>query len=462
MQSLKEIIQHVRENSPNPEKCLVAFSGGKDAWGVAFTLRDHFEIIPYYYYMVPGLEVVEEYLAYCEAKLGTHIVRLPSPVLHMMFEGMVFQAPERYPVLYAANLPQFDWDDVSRLAELSAGLPENSWTAIGVRAADSIQRASAIKKHGAWNDSRRVFYPIWDWRKDDIVKALKDNGVRLSPEYQAFGRTFDGLYLLYAWNLKKHFPRDYARCLEFFPMMDLEVFRLERALEKYGSMDALPKADALAAMDAPKPEAPKRFSFTRPSQKMTIPKPMAPEESRYSKLNAQAKQMANKDASMTDAGFWVSVYFSDKSRFEIVFEDRGQKDHFLAALKLTAHGDMFLDGGFVAQKMGLDVPGVSYSRLGKRPEKVANPLDGLEATGNPETECLADYEALLKAFPKPVPLAGSLAEKFLAKAKWGALHKNGRLWCHDLAPLLGIELPPTTYFYRPEARPDAKLNALVG
>lgn len=461
MQSLKEIVQHVKENSPDQDKCLVAFSGGKDAWGVAFTLRDYFEITPYYYYMVPGLEVVEEYLAYCEAKLGTHIVRLPSPVLHSSLNSMISQAPERYPIIYAANLPQFDWNDVSRLAEISAGIPENSWTAIGVRAADSIQRASAIKKHGVWNNSRRVFYPIWDWRKDDIVKALKDNDVHLSPEYRAFGRTFDGLYLLYAWNLKKHFPRDYARCLEFFPMMDLEVFRLEKALERYGSMGALPKAEALAAMDAPKPEPPKRFSFTRPAQKTTAPKPMAPEESRYSKLNAQAKQMAKKEASMTDDGFWVSIYFEDRSRFEIVFEDRGQKDHFLASLKLAAHGDLYLDGGFVAQKMGLDVPGVSYNRM-QRPKKVPNPLDGLEATGDPETECLADYEALLEAFPKPTPLAGSLAERFLKKSKWFPLHNDGRLWCHDLAPLLGIELPLTTYYYRPEAKPDAKLNALVG
>jgi hypothetical protein len=410
--------------------------------------------------MVPGLEVVEEYLAYCEKKMGARIVRLPSPVLHMMLDGMVFQAPERYPVLHAAALPQFHWDDVSRLAEISAGIPENSWTAIGVRAADSIQRASAIKKHGAWNNGRRVFYPIWDWKKPDILDALKANDVKLSPEYKAFGRTFDGLYLLYAWGLKKHFPRDYARCLEFFPMMDLEIFRLERAIERYGSMAALPKAEALAAMDAPKPEPQKRFTFSRPQPKKAAAKAM-PTADRYSRLNAQAKQMANKDASMTEPSFWVSIYFSDASRFEIVFEDRAQKDHFLGALKLVSHGDMFLDGGFVAQKMGLKVPGVEYSRLAGRPAKTPNPLADLEATGDPETECLADYEALLKAFPKATPLSGALAERFLKKAGWLDLHCNGRLWGHDLAPRLGVDLPPTTYFYRPEARPDAKLEAFV-
>lgn len=229
-QTYEQILAEVRDKAPEG-KVLLSFSGGKDAWGVWLALRDHFDLQPFYYYLVPGLEFIEDYLAYAERKLGKHVLRLPNPRLADMLREYVYQPPERWPVLQAANLPKFSFDDLSRAAEDAVGWPEGCWTALGVRAADSVRRAMLFKTHGAINDKRRYFYPIWDWKKDRLLEEITRAGIKLPVDYKLFGRTFDGVYLLYLWNIKKHFPRDYARILQWFPDADMEVWRYEQSLK---------------------------------------------------------------------------------------------------------------------------------------------------------------------------------------------------------------------------------------
>lgn len=227
-----DIIKYVQERTPDGH-VLLSFSGGKDAWATWLGIREHFapeKITPFYYYLVPGLEFVEEYLAYAESILGTHITRLPSPRFYQMLNDFTFQPPDRWPTIKILDLPNFTWDDTHRACEVSRGLPEKCWCAVGVRAADSQQRALAMRTRGVVNDKRCVFYPVWDWKMDRIYAELELNNIKLPIDYKLFGRTFDGIYLLYLYNIKKHYPKDYARILEWFPLADLEIWRYE----KYG------------------------------------------------------------------------------------------------------------------------------------------------------------------------------------------------------------------------------------
>jgi tRNA(Ile)-lysidine synthase TilS/MesJ len=58
------------------DKTLLAFSRGKDSIAVALALRDKIEVVPFHYDDLPGLEFVEESLAYYEKHLfGRHILR---------------------------------------------------------------------------------------------------------------------------------------------------------------------------------------------------------------------------------------------------------------------------------------------------------------------------------------------------------------------------------------------------
>lgn len=226
-ETIEEIVGYVKERTPD-NKVLLSFSGGKDAWGTWISIRDHFDITPFFYYLVPGLEFVEDYMAYAEKKLGCRIVRIPNPRFYEMLKGLVDQTPERCAILEAMRIGTYTWDDVQRAVEDEAGLPKMCWTALGVRAADSQRRALHFRQHGAVTDARAVFYPIWDWKKDQLVDAIKRDGIRLPVDYHWFGRSFDGTYLLFILNLKKHSPRDYQRVLEWFPMVETEVWKYER------------------------------------------------------------------------------------------------------------------------------------------------------------------------------------------------------------------------------------------
>ena len=223
-----EIVRQVRKNTG--PKTLLAFSGGKDSIAAHLAIRDVFEeVIPVYFYGVPGLEFIEDSLAYYERTLfgGEHIIRAPHPSLYRWLNAGVFQPPHRIPVIEAARLPNFEYRDVHDLIRQERGA-KGALCATGVRAADSPMRRVSIMRHGAILDSKGEYFPVWDWKKADIVREFQAAGIRLSREYQVFGRSYDGIDARFLVPMKKHFPRDYARVLEWFPLAEIEVFRAER------------------------------------------------------------------------------------------------------------------------------------------------------------------------------------------------------------------------------------------
>lgn len=210
-------------------KAMLSFSCGKDSWAAWLSARDTFEFTPYYLYLIPGLEFVEAYLDYAEHKLGTRIIRLPHPSLNRMLNRFVFQPPERCAVIEAAALPEYDFTDIADAVRDIAGLPDDAFVASGVRAADSPIRRIALKKNGGVSVNRRIFYPCWDWLKDRLIDELKAADIKLPPDYLMFSRTFDGIDLRFLAPLRQHYPRDYQRILDWFPLADMELARYEIA-----------------------------------------------------------------------------------------------------------------------------------------------------------------------------------------------------------------------------------------
>lgn len=227
----EEVIAEVRAEC---SRCMLSFSMGKDAMGAYLAIRDKFdEVVPYYKYLVPGLEFVDESLDYYERRLfgGQHIYRLPHPSLIRLLNEFVFQPPERCAVIERLELYEHDYGDVAAAVREAAGLPPNAMTATGVRAADSPNRYRHFKTRGAINRKGLVFAPVFDWNKERLLAAIKKSGVRLPVDYRLFGRTFDGIDLRFLYPIKQHFPRDYQRILEWFPLADMELFRYERRLQ---------------------------------------------------------------------------------------------------------------------------------------------------------------------------------------------------------------------------------------
>jgi len=226
-----EIVKQVRKETGR--STLIGFSGGKDSICAALAVRDEFEeTVPFFLYLVPGLEFVDEHLDRCEKTIfrGAKIERFPHPGLYMWLNSGIFQPPDRWPVIKAARLPEFEYSDVHSLIRQKYNCPK-AFNATGVMAADSPVRRISIVQHGAILKGRKEYFPVWDYKKRDIMAALQSNKITLPVDYRIFGRSFDGLDARFILPIKKHFPADYSKILEWFPLIEAEVFRAERMMQ---------------------------------------------------------------------------------------------------------------------------------------------------------------------------------------------------------------------------------------
>lgn len=210
------------------DTAILAFSCGKDSIAAWLQMRKYFKrIVPYYCYLVPELEFVEKSLKYYENFFGCHIYRLPHASLYRLLRNLVFQPPQNVSKIADAPLVDDNYDDtmIGEIIRARANLPYDAYVGNGVRMADSPMRRLGIKNHGAVNHSQGKFYPIYDWKKADIIAALDEANVKLPIDYKLFGRTFDGIDYRFLKPIKDNFPRDYERIITWYPLAELELFR---------------------------------------------------------------------------------------------------------------------------------------------------------------------------------------------------------------------------------------------
>lgn len=137
--------------------------------------------------------------------------------------GPLFRAD--YWVLKAAAIGVPDYADVNRLIKEHHGVPADTWTCDGVRAADSPNRRTSIVTHGAVNQNNRTQKVVWDWKIAHVREAIGAAGVKLPVDYKWFSRSFDGLDRRFLQPIKDNAPDDYATILRWFPFADLELYR---------------------------------------------------------------------------------------------------------------------------------------------------------------------------------------------------------------------------------------------
>jgi hypothetical protein len=209
---------------------LLGFSCGKDSIAAWIALRAAgFHVIPYYLYIVPDLEFIEDSLEYFGNFFGERVLRLPHPSLFRMMRNLVFQAPEHCSIMEACQWPEPSYEDLTDLLREDFGLDKTVYNAAGVRAVDSPNRYRAVKKYGPINHKRRAFWPVWDWRKKKLISEFQRARVKLPIDYKWFGRSFDGLDYRFLGILKRESPSDYRKILEWFPLADVEIKRREYA-----------------------------------------------------------------------------------------------------------------------------------------------------------------------------------------------------------------------------------------
>lgn len=218
-----EVRVQLRESG---QPVLLAFSRGKDSLATWLALRDDgVEVVPFHLYRIPGLRFVDESVKIFEDYFQTRIRQYPHPALYRWLNNLVFQAPENIRTIEAAALVEYDYDDLHQIIKEDLDLPDETWVADGCRACDSPNRRSAFKMRGPWRKAGWKVSPIWDWRIKHVREVQGRHRCPVAVDYEWFGRSFDGIDYRFVEPLSRFAPDDFERLREWFPLVDLEIFR---------------------------------------------------------------------------------------------------------------------------------------------------------------------------------------------------------------------------------------------
>jgi hypothetical protein len=221
-----DLIAIVRQST---DTILLSFSAGKDSLAMWLYLQPHFRIIPYFMYLIPGLRSDEVALQYYEEWFGTHIIRMPHPLLYQKLNDCTYQPPERVARIHALGLPDFTYADIDNALFRHYGLT-CSYCAVGMRMKDGIDRRNMMMQKGVLGAGRRRFYyGIWDWDVNQVAAKIQRAGVKIHPNYAIMGRTILAIDYQYLRPFRQHYPDDYEKLREWFPLLDLEFYRYKMA-----------------------------------------------------------------------------------------------------------------------------------------------------------------------------------------------------------------------------------------
>ena len=205
---------------------LLAFSCGKDSLGTWCAMIDvGIEVIPAYLWYLPGLAFVDDEIRHYEELFRTKIHRYPHPSFYRWVSEGVCQPPARLRAIAELDVVAPDYGQTWAAIRDDLGLPQDTWVADGVRAADSIVRRASFVRNGIMKRTTHKVSPIADMLKGELMGLLESHGVDLPCDYEIWGRSFDGIDYRFVEPMRRELPRDFARLHEWFPLVDAELVR---------------------------------------------------------------------------------------------------------------------------------------------------------------------------------------------------------------------------------------------
>lgn len=236
-QSSSSPTKHLRQSAPpdplavirlaasrGVREVAVGVSCGLDSVATLDLCHRHFSrVAAYFMYIVPGLSFQEQYLGYLERRYKPlEIIRLPHWMLSGWFRSNLF----RHPTKQANKTPRVRIGDVEAFVRRKTGV---EWFATGEKTSDSLERNAQIRPCGGINEQRRRVWPIAFWSQRDVAAYCERRGILRAPDYRVMpdGRSFGSLWVEQIAAIKRHFPDDYAKIREVFPLVDAQILRAE-------------------------------------------------------------------------------------------------------------------------------------------------------------------------------------------------------------------------------------------
>ena len=216
--------------------CFLMCSRGKDSLCAWLQLRRYFNrIIPFHCATVPGYQFADEYLDYLEGMFDTRILRLMGEDLKMALVRSIYQdSPWECDVIEQV-FPDEDYTklDILDYLRMKFNLPR-AWCAVGISQNDSIDRLIYCRKNGGENKKNKTFYPCFDWPREEMLNAIWEAGLVLSPEYKYTKRSMGGIpSATYNKVMMEHFPQDWELTKKWYPLAEVKNVREEMIDENY-------------------------------------------------------------------------------------------------------------------------------------------------------------------------------------------------------------------------------------
>lgn len=196
------------------DSVLVGFSGGKDSVVTLDLCMKYFKnVVPYFMYLVKGLEFQEKTIRYYENKYDVEMLRVP----HFMLSDFLRYGSFRMPDL---DVPIIKTVDLYNYMRNETGV---YWICAGERISDSIVRRAMIKNSGTIDSKRGRIYPVAQWNKSNIMSYLKINKLPLSLENKTLGFSFRSLMGEDMIKIKEYFPDDFEKIKRDFPLIEASI-----------------------------------------------------------------------------------------------------------------------------------------------------------------------------------------------------------------------------------------------
>lgn len=209
----------IKTQSKITDSVLVGFSGGKDSIVTLDLCMRYFDrVVPFFMYIVPGLEFQERTLQWYEKYYSVEILRIPHFEVSNFMRYGSFRA-------FDLSVPIISITDEYNWMRLNTDI---TWIAAGERISDSIIRRAMIKNSGSIDRERARFYPIAYWKKKEVLGYIKKRKLKLPSDSKGLGFSFkslDGKELAF---VKKHYPEDYLKIESMYPYCGAAVERWKR------------------------------------------------------------------------------------------------------------------------------------------------------------------------------------------------------------------------------------------
>ena len=218
------------------DRFMLSFSAGSDS--IALFLRilesgqfDMTKGIYFYYYNVPNITWVDEYLDYFEDKYNIKIERLPSPNFVEGLRNYHYQTPARAYALdkmsRMGEWPIYDKSDIEREVKFAYGVSKKTLCAVGVKQGDSALRRQQMRRMRGLNVNQGKWYPIFDFENKDVPAIINRHDVKMPFCYELFGISFENIDFRFSKPIRDNCPNNWENIKKYYPMADSIISRTE-------------------------------------------------------------------------------------------------------------------------------------------------------------------------------------------------------------------------------------------